>query len=115
MAPSQIATRVTDIWPTVWAVDIHAPSSKPACTAPRMSASPSVDSRVLRVEMKVPMNTAVMPSQGNVVAGAGTAGAGGVAATAAGTLIYAHPSAYQRSQQPTFPAGVCPLNHPHRR
>src|ERR1700730_2690326 len=76
MAPSQIATRVISICATVWAVEIHAPSSKPACTAPRMSASPSVDRRVLRVEMNVPSSTAKRPSQGMEVGGGGDVGGG---------------------------------------
>src|SRR6266404_3916144 len=109
MAPSQIATSVISICATVWAVEIHAPSSKPACTAPRMSASPSVDRRVLRVEMNVPSSTAKSPSQGMEVGGAGAVGVGAVAgggAAPAGaappapgcatvdSLIDAHPSAY---------------------
>src|SRR3954454_6777649 len=94
-----MATRVISIWATVCAVEIHAPSSNPACTARRISARPSVDSRVLRVEMKVPINTAVKPSHGNDVggvAGAGKWGAAvggavkGGAAVGAGTLMNAH-------------------------
>src|ERR1700730_2561781 len=114
MAPSQIATRVISICATVWAVEIHAPSSKPACTAPRMSASPSVDRRVLRVEMKVPSSTAVRPSQGKEVGGAGNVAAGAAAAAPAGgrgtprgaavSLIYVRPHVYQPSPRPTAPA-----------
>src|SRR6266404_6009243 len=81
MAPSQMATRVISICATVWAVEIQAPSSKPACTAPRMSASPRVERRVLRVEMKVPSSTAARPSHGMDVGAGGdvAAGAGGAA------------------------------------
>src|ERR1700730_18718611 len=115
MAPSQIATRVISICATVWAVEIHAPSSKPACTAPRMSASPSVDRGVWRVEMKVPSSTAVRPSQGKEVGGGGTVAAGAAAAPlagggeippgATGSLIYVRPHACQPSPRPTAPAG----------
>src|SRR5712671_3884689 len=108
MAPSQIATRTISICATVWAVEIHAPSSKPACTAPRMSARPSVDRRVLRVEMKVPSSTARRPSQGmdvgaggDVAAAAGGAALPPVAGLAVGSLIDAHPSAYQQLRLPT--------------
>src|SRR3954468_17287180 len=95
-----MATRVINIWATVCAVEIHAPSSNPACTAPRMSARPRLDSRVLRVDMNVPINTAVKPSHGNDVGGAAAAGrwgaavagAGnwGAAVVGAGTLMNAH-------------------------
>src|SRR5579871_5982389 len=106
MAPNQMATRVTSICATVWEVDIQAPSSKPAWTAPRMSASPRLDSRVLRVEMKVPIRTAVRPSHGNEVAGGG----GGVvgAIVAGGEVdISSHPTGCRRSRLPTYRGGVC--------
>src|SRR5216684_2706727 len=105
MAPSQIATSVISICATVWAVEIHAPSSKPACTAPRISASPSVDRRVLRVEMNVPSSTAARPSHGMEVGGEGDVAAGAAAGDvpldvappapgrAVGSLMDAHPSA----------------------
>src|SRR5580698_439885 len=64
MAPNPTAAKVTDICATVCAVVIHAPSSKPAPTAPRMSASPKVDSRAFRVDMNVPISTATSPSHG---------------------------------------------------
>src|ERR1700736_3675028 len=111
MAPSQIATSVISICATVWAVEIHAPSSKPACTAPRMSASPSVDRRVLRVEMNVPSSTAKSPSQGMEVGGGGAAAAG----AGVGSLIDAHPSAYRPSRPPTYPVEEDPRGHLHRR
>src|SRR6185295_7207115 len=102
--------------------EIHAPSSKPACTAPRMSARPSDDNRVLRVEMKVPSSTAVKPSQGIEVGGAGavagaTAGpsAGPSAGRAVGSLIGAHHRACQLSPPPTYRAAGDPGDHPHRR
>src|SRR3981081_505878 len=79
MAPSQIATRTISICATVWAVEIHAPSSKPACTAPRMSASPRDDRRGVRGEEKVPSSTAVRPSQGMEVGGGGDVAAGAAA------------------------------------
>ena len=40
--PSQGEDGPISIWPTVKAVVIHAPSSKPAWTAPRTSARPKV-------------------------------------------------------------------------
>src|SRR5580700_9572579 len=110
MAPSQTATSVINICATVWAVVIHAPSSKPACTAPRMSAIPSDDTRVVRVEMNVPRSTAKSPSQGMEVGGGGDAAAG----AGVGSLIDAHPSAYLPSRPPTYPAEADPRAHPHR-
>src|SRR5713101_1195128 len=108
MAPSQIATSVISICATVWAVEIHAPSSKPACTAPRMSASPSVEKRVLRVEMKVPSSTANRPSHGMEVGGGGRVAVG----AAVGSFIDAHPHAYQLSPPPTCPDAKGPQAHP---
>src|SRR2546423_2744716 len=102
-----MATSVINIWATVCAVEIHAPSSSPAGTAPRMAARPRVDSRVLRVDMNVPINTAVKPSHGNEVGGAAAAGKCGalvggavIARTAvgAGTLMNAHLTLCPRSQ-----------------
>src|SRR3981189_547085 len=78
-----MAIGATSIWPTESAVVIQAPSSKPACTAPRMSARPNEESRVVNVEMNVPSNTANSPIQGIPVAGAGAA-AGAAEACAAG-------------------------------
>ena len=52
--PSQVAIGPMHICPTVAAVVIQAPSSKPACTAPRRSASPKVVMRVNRVEITEP-------------------------------------------------------------
>src|ERR1700730_168656 len=75
VAPIQTAGTVTSIWAAVWAVVIHAPSSKPAPTAPRMSARPNVDNRPFRVEMNVPMSTAMGPSHGMEVGGEGSVGA----------------------------------------
>src|SRR5580700_2883667 len=74
-APIHTAMRVTNIWATVCAVVIQAPSSKPAPTAPRMSARPKVDSRPFKVEMKVPSRTATSPSHGIEVGGDGIVGA----------------------------------------
>src|SRR5580700_9520348 len=76
--PIQIAIGQTSICAMVCEVVIQAPSSKPACTAPRMSASPNEDRRVFSVEMKVPSRTAVKPSQGIFVGGGGAVVAGGV-------------------------------------
>src|ERR1700738_2413070 len=101
MAPSQIATRVISICATVWAVEIHAPSSKPACTAPRMSASPSVDRRVLRVEEKRTSSTAARPSQGMEVGGGGDVAAGAAAGGSA-----APPTGAARGEAPA--PGVAP-------
>src|SRR5579862_4141459 len=84
--PIQIAIGQTSIWAAVWAVVIQAPSSKPACTAPRMSASPKLDRRVLSVEMNVPNSTPVNPSQGMVVGAPGGGGAGGTGAPTGGSL-----------------------------
>src|ERR1700679_2375556 len=74
-APNQIAANVTNICATVCAVVIHAPSSKPAPTAPRISARPNVDSRPFNVDMNVPMSTATSPSHGIEVGGEGSVGA----------------------------------------
>ena len=60
-APSQDEGGPIIIWPTVKAVVIQAPSSKPACTAPRTSASPNVVMRLSRVEITVPSSTASVP------------------------------------------------------
>jgi hypothetical protein len=60
-APSQAETGPTSIWPTVSAVVIQAPSSKPACTAPRTSASPNEVMRLSSVEMIEPSSTASVP------------------------------------------------------
>src|SRR5215469_8217598 len=75
VAPIQTAMTVTNICAAVCAVVIQAPSSNPACTAPRMSARPNEEKRVLRVEMNVPMSTATSPSQGMAVGGVGIVGA----------------------------------------
>src|SRR5271165_940737 len=73
-APIQTAASVMSIWAAVCAVVIHAPSSKPAPTAPRMSARPYVESRPFRVDMNVPMSTAKSPSHGMEVGGDGSVG-----------------------------------------
>src|ERR1700684_4543439 len=75
VAPIQTAGIVMSIWAAVCAVVIHAPSSNPAPTAPRMSARPNVDNRPFRVEMNVPINTAMSPSHGMEVGGEGSVGA----------------------------------------
>src|SRR3984957_13131916 len=75
VAPIQTAGIVTSIWAAVCAVVIHAPSSNPAPTAPRMSARPNVDNRPFRVDMNVPISTAMSPSQGMEVGGDGRVGA----------------------------------------
>jgi len=75
VAPIQMAGTVMSIWAAVCAVVIHAPSSNPAPTAPRMSARPKVDNRPFRVDMNVPMSTARSPSHGMVVGGEGSVGA----------------------------------------
>src|SRR5580704_14546568 len=67
--PIHIAASVMNICATVCAVVIHAPSSIPAPTAPRISARPKVDRRPFNVDMKVPIKTAIIPSQGMVVGG----------------------------------------------
>src|SRR5271170_3156712 len=72
--PIQTAASVMNIWAVVCAVVIHAPSSYPAPTAPRMSAKPNVESLPLRVDMNVPMRTARSPSQGMDVGGEGRVG-----------------------------------------
>ncbi len=83
--PSHMAKGRTSIWATVWAVVIQAPSSKPACTPPRMSLSPKVENRPLSVERKVPSRTASSPNQGMGCSG-GAAGEAG-AEEAAGALM----------------------------
>src|SRR5262249_23105853 len=93
ITPSQMETKVTNIWATVWDVVIQEPSSNPACRAQRMSARPREESRVLSVEMKVPNRTPVRPSQGKEVAMGGMAGGGVGPGAAGGSLIGAHPSA----------------------
>src|SRR5271155_6034858 len=75
VAPIQTAGIVISIWAEVCAVVIHAPSSNPAPTAPRMSARPNVDNRPFKVEMNVPMSTAISPSHGMEVGGDGSVGA----------------------------------------
>ena len=101
-APIQTAMMVTNICAVVCAVVSHAPSSNPACTAPRMSARPNEENRVLRVEMNVPMSTATSPSHGMEVGGEMLAGAmmpaGGPEGSAcAGTLICAYDPPRKRS------------------
>src|SRR5271167_4241547 len=89
-AASQIETRVINIWAEVCAVVIQAPSSNPAPTAPRISDSPKVDSRPLRVEMNVPSSTPRRPSQGIFAGGVipcGETTSEGVASR--GVLIFA--------------------------
>ena len=75
VAPIHTAGTVMSIWAAVCAVVIHAPSSNPAPTAPRMSARPNVDNRPFRVDMNVPMSTATSPSHGMEVGGDGSVGA----------------------------------------
>src|SRR5271163_2690104 len=74
-APIQTAGIVMSIWAAVCAVVIHAPSSNPAPTAPRMSARPKFDNRPLSVEINVPIRTATSPSHGMEVGGDGSIGA----------------------------------------
>jgi hypothetical protein len=62
--PSQAEIGPVIICPTVKAVVIHAPSSKPACTAPRTSARPNVVMRLSSVEMTAPKSTASTPMNG---------------------------------------------------
>jgi hypothetical protein len=45
-------------------VDTQDPSSKPSDSPPRMSASPTVVTRELMVEMKAPITTAATPARG---------------------------------------------------
>src|ERR1700741_4783174 len=73
-APIHTAGTVTNIWAAVCAVVIHAPSSNPAFTAPRISARPNEERRVFSVAMKVPRSTARSPSQGIEVGGDGSVG-----------------------------------------
>src|SRR5271166_6174334 len=75
VAPIQTAGIGMSIWAAVCAVVIHAPSSNPAPTAPRMSARPNVDNRPFKVDMNVPMSTATSPSHGIEVGGEGSVGA----------------------------------------
>ena len=60
----QAAAGVTTICAAEKTVLTHEPSSKPRPSAPRMSASPNVVSRVLRVEMNAPSITAATPMTG---------------------------------------------------
>jgi hypothetical protein len=76
-----------NICPTVCAVVIHAPSSKPAPTAPRMSARPKVESRPFKVEMNVPISTANKPSHGIEVGGDASVGAMTPARAEDGTVL----------------------------
>ena len=115
--PSRWPAGVTNICASVCAVVIHAPSSKPAPTAPRMSARPKVDNRPFRVEMNVPMSTARRPSQGMRVGGArrravraGTAAAGAVRAHQCSLLCGRPPRPRPTSRAPAGPSG-----RPHRR
>src|ERR1700722_13935655 len=76
--PIQTAAGATSIWAADCTVVIQAPSSNPAWTAPRISASPKVESRPFSVEMNVPISTANKPIHGIWVgAGGKPAGAGG--------------------------------------
>ena len=100
----------------VCAVVIQAPSSKPAPTAPRMSARPKVESRPFKVEMNVPMSTASSPSQGMEVGGdrqrrRGDARTGAGAAAVIGA---AH-RGRRPSLRPTCRAAADRLGRPHRR
>ena len=58
------ADRQTTIWEAPKAVDSHDASSKPSDRPPRISASPTVVTRVLMVEMNAPTTTAATPSSG---------------------------------------------------
>ncbi len=64
--PSQGEVGVISICPTVKAVVIQAPSSKPAWTAPRTSARPKLVRRASSVEMTVPKSTASTPIRGRL-------------------------------------------------
>src|ERR1700678_2237102 len=75
--PIQTAAGATSIWAADCTVVIQAPSSNPAWTAPRISASPKVESRPFSVEMNVPMSTANKPSQGIWVGAGGKPGGPG--------------------------------------
>jgi len=66
-SPSQAEIGPISICPTVNAVVIHAPSSKPAWTAPRTSARPKLVMRPSSVEMIDPSSTARTPMKGRVV------------------------------------------------
>src|SRR5271169_602088 len=91
-----------NIWATVCAVVIQAPSSNPAPTAPRMSARPNVDRRPFKVDMNVPMRTARSPSQGMDVGGDGSVGAiTPEPETGAGELIGAYRLWHRRWPPPT--------------
>src|SRR5882762_641099 len=115
VAPIQMAGTVISIWAAVCAVVIHAPSSNPAPTAPRMSARPKVDNRPFRVDMNVPMSTARSPSHGMEVGGDGSVGAsktepgGGAAA-----FIFAHRPGRRPWLRPTSRAPGDRRVHPHR-
>jgi len=78
--PIQTAAGATSIWAADCTVVIQAPSSNPAWTAPRISASPKVESRPFSVEMNVPMSTANKPSHGIWVGPGGKPGGPGGAA-----------------------------------
>src|SRR5271169_6664402 len=73
-APIQTAGMVMSICAAVCAVVIHAPSSNPAPTAPRMSARPKFDSRPFSVDMNVPMRTATSPNHGMELGGVASVG-----------------------------------------
>ena len=62
--PSQAEGGPIIICPTVKAVVIQAPSSKPAWTAPRTSARPNVVMRLSSVEITAPKSTASTPMNG---------------------------------------------------
>ena len=104
-APIQTAMIVTNICAVVCAVVIQAPSSNPACTAPRMSARPNEENRVLRVEMNVPMSTANSPSHGMEVGGETLAGAMMPAGSRRGVL----------ARERSFPLAIHRVNARHDR
>ncbi len=83
MPPIQMAIGAMSICATACDVVIQAPSSKPACTAPRISESPKVDRRVFTVAMNVPINTAPSPNHGMVIAVVGAPELGSGAETGA--------------------------------
>src|SRR5271168_3716427 len=99
-APIQTAGIVMSIWAAVCAVVIHAPSSNPAPTAPRMSARPKFDNRPFRVDMNVPMRTATSPNHGMEVGGVANEGCerpdpesgAGVGAFISGARLWHRPS-----------------------
>jgi len=67
VAPSQGETGPISIWPTDSAVVIQAPSSKPACTAPRRSAGPHTVIRESSVDITEPDSTATTPITGRML------------------------------------------------